>query len=80
MGSILITKYSKIIKYVFQIHVIFISLKKKSNVIRISSVRPVPWLVVNHLHLLLDGRYDADMSVKLTLESVKVNELIKWLI
>jgi len=37
-----------------------------------------PWLVVNHLHLLSDGRYDADMSVKLTFKSVKVNEIIKW--
>jgi len=42
-------------------------------VMRISSVKPVPWLVVNHLHLLSDGRDDADMSVK-------VNEIIKWLI
>jgi len=44
---------------------------------RISSVKPVPWLVVNHLHLLSDGRYDAHMSVKLTFSSVKVNEIIK---
>jgi len=34
----------------------------------------VPWLVVNHLHLLSDGWYDAVMSVKLTLKWVKVND------
>jgi len=40
-------------------------------VMRISSVKPVPSLVVNHLHLLSDGRYDADMSVKLTLKLMR---------
>jgi len=34
-------------------------------------------IIVNHLQLHSDGLYDADMSVKLTIKSAKVNEIIK---